>query len=174
MELQEWLQREETLWRQKARIKWLFAADLNTKFFNLTTIIRRRKNAIDFIKNQQGSWVSGRKEIGRCFESFFRNLFETSNPSILNNLDNLICPSLFEEDIQMLTKIPTPEEVKDVVFSMNSNKAPGLNGMSAHFYKFYWNIIGGEVIEAISIFFSKGVHVERNKPFLHCSYPKRE
>ena len=156
MELQEWLQREETLWRQKARIKWLFAADLNTKFFNLTTIIRRRKNAIDFIKNQQGSWVSGRKEIGRCFESFFRNLFETSNPSILNNLDNLICPSLFEEDIQMLTKIPTPEEVKDVVFSMNSNKALGLNGMSAHFYKFYWNIIGGEVIEAISIFFQRG------------------
>ena len=55
MELQERLQREETLWRQKARIKWLSVADLNTKFFHLTTIIRRRKNAIDFIKNQQGS-----------------------------------------------------------------------------------------------------------------------
>ena len=55
MELQERLQREETLWRQKSRIKWLSVADLNTKFFHPTTIIRRRKNAIDFIKNQQGS-----------------------------------------------------------------------------------------------------------------------
>ena len=79
-----------------------------------------------------------------------------SNPSIPDNLDNLICPSLSEEDIQMLTKIPTPEEIKDVVFSTNSNKAPGPDGISAHFYKFYWNIIGGEVIEAISIFFQRG------------------
>ena len=51
MELQEWLKREETLWRQKSRTKWLSVANLNTKFFHLTTIIKRRKNSIDFIKN---------------------------------------------------------------------------------------------------------------------------
>ena len=56
----------------------------------------------------------------------------------------------------MLSKIPTPEEIKDVVFNMNSNKVPGADGMSAHFYKFYWNIIGGEVIEAITTFFQRG------------------
>ena len=63
-------------------------------------------------------------------------------------MENLISPSLSREDIEMLSKIPTPEEIKGVVFNMNSNKAPGPDGMSAHFYKFYWNIIGGEVIEA--------------------------
>jgi len=141
MELQEWLQREETLWRQKSRTKWLIAADLSTKIFHLTTIIRRHKNSIDFIKNQQGSWVSGREEIGRCFESFFTNLFDTSNPLIPNNMENLINPSLSEEDIEMLSKIPTPEEIKGVVFSMESNKAPGPNG---------------EVIEAITTFFQRG------------------
>ena len=30
------------------------------------------------------------------------------------------------------------------------------DGMSAYFYKCYWNVIGGEIIEAISSFFSKG------------------
>ena len=52
LELQGWLQREEMLWRQKSGTKFLAAVDLNTKFFHLTTIIRRRRrSAIDFLKN---------------------------------------------------------------------------------------------------------------------------
>ena len=46
----ELLQREEMLWRQKSRNLKLAATNLNTKFFHLSTIIRRR-NAIDFLKN---------------------------------------------------------------------------------------------------------------------------
>ena len=45
------------------------------------------------------------------------------------------------------------DEIKNVVFSLGSNKAPELDGMSAHFFKFYWDIIGGEVTEAITSFF---------------------
>ena len=156
LELREWLQREEMLWRKKSRTKFLVAADLNTKFFYLITIIIRRRNAIDFLKNQQGIWVSGREEIGKCFEDFFTNLFTSSNPSIPSNLENLITPSLFDEDIEMLSKIPSPEEIKEVVFSIGSNKAPGPDGMSVHFFKCYWNIIGGEVIEANTTFFQRG------------------
>ena len=43
-----------------------------------------------------------------------------------------------------------------MVFSLGSNKAPGPDGMSAHFFKFYWNIIGGEVTEAIASFLRTG------------------
>jgi len=43
-----------------------------------------------------------------------------------------------------------------VVFSLDSNKAPGPDGLSAHFFKFYWNIIGGEVTKAITSFFRRG------------------
>ena len=156
LELHEWLIREETLWRQKSRTKWLPAAELNTKFFHLSTIVRRRRNAIDFLKNQQGNWVSGREAIGMCFEEFFTTLFTSSNPSIPNNLDDLILPSLSQEDKEMLSRLPSVDEIKNVVFSLGSNKAPGPDGMSAHFFKFYWNIIGGEVIEAITSFFRRG------------------
>ena len=48
------------------------------------------------------------------------------------------------------------DEIKNVVFSLGSNKAPELDGMSAHFFKFYWDIIGGEVTEAITSFFRRG------------------
>ena len=67
MEIQELLKREEILWRQKSRIKSLTSSDLNTRFFYLSTVIRRRRNSIDFMKKENGEWISGWEEIGQCF-----------------------------------------------------------------------------------------------------------
>jgi hypothetical protein len=80
-ELNENLKREEILWKQKSIVQWLTAPDLNTKFFHLSTIIRRRKNSIDFLKNNQNNWISGRQEIGTCFTEFFKCLFTSTSPS---------------------------------------------------------------------------------------------
>ena len=49
----EWLLRIETLWRQKSRELWLKLSDRNTKFFHLSTIIRRKRNNIDAIRDEQ-------------------------------------------------------------------------------------------------------------------------
>ena len=81
VDLQEWLRREELSWKNKSRNKWLTTTDLNTKYFLLSTIIRRRRrNAIDFLKNQQGRWIIRREEISQWFVDYFINLFSTSNP----------------------------------------------------------------------------------------------
>ncbi|KAK3007100.1 hypothetical protein RJ639_016978 [Escallonia herrerae] len=54
LELDEQSRREESLWRQKSRILWQTEGDLNT----------RRKNSIDFLKDDNGKWLSNREEIG--------------------------------------------------------------------------------------------------------------
>ena len=54
VDIQEWLRREELLWKNKSRNKWLTITNLNSKYFHLSTIIIRRRNSIDFLKNQQG------------------------------------------------------------------------------------------------------------------------
>ncbi|KAL0005411.1 hypothetical protein SO802_012972 [Lithocarpus litseifolius] len=53
--------------------------------------------------------------------------FSTSNPSVPNNLDNLVSPSLSEEEVETLACMPSAEEIKDV-FSLGSQKAPGPDG----------------------------------------------
>jgi exosome complex RNA-binding protein Rrp4 len=45
--LNEYLQQEESLWKNKSRELWLTCKDLNTRFFHTGALIRRRRNAID-------------------------------------------------------------------------------------------------------------------------------
>jgi hypothetical protein len=57
---------------------------------------------------------------------------------------------------------------------MKSNKAPGPDGMSPIFYKHYWHIIGGDVIEAVRSFFIRGYMLrEVNHTFI-ALIPKTE
>lgn len=48
------LEQESVFWHQKSRIQWLQNGDRNTKFFHMTTVIRRRKNRIERWKNENG------------------------------------------------------------------------------------------------------------------------
>ena len=76
----------------------------------------------DFIKNDEGHWISRRDNIGKCFEQFYKRLFSSSHPSIPNDLDDLISPCLSDDDREMLVNIPSLEEIREVLFSMGSYK----------------------------------------------------
>jgi hypothetical protein len=55
--IQEWEERckkEETLWCQKYRIRWLKEGERNTEFFHRTTIARKSHNKILKIRDQDG------------------------------------------------------------------------------------------------------------------------
>ena len=67
IELSEWPFRSEILWKQKSREIWLKEGDRNTKFFHLSTIIRRRRNNIDAIKSEEGHWIMSSNQIRHHF-----------------------------------------------------------------------------------------------------------
>ncbi len=74
-ELNEWMARNESLWKKKSRELWLRHGDRNTKFFHLSTIIRRRNNSIDAVCSNFGDWIIDKKEIREHFNAKFRELF---------------------------------------------------------------------------------------------------
>ncbi|XP_050259106.1 uncharacterized protein LOC126704118 [Quercus robur] len=137
LELDDWLAKESLKWQQKFREIWLKDGDRNSRFFHLTTLVRRRRNFISDIKQEDSSWISGREAIQEYFIANFQSLYQSSRPQIPENLENLIEACVSAEENVELCRIPSREEVKKAIFGIKSLKSPGPDGLSALFYKHY-------------------------------------
>jgi hypothetical protein len=121
------------LWRNKSKEVWLTCKDLNTKFFHTSTIIKRRRNAIDFLKLPSRIWSSERQTIGNSFTTHFKELFY--------EMLSLFYSCISSEANNSLCAIPLEQEIFSVLNSMGSTKAPGPDGFTALFYNKYWHIV---------------------------------
>ena len=155
-ELSEWLFRSEVIWRQKSRELWLKLGDKNSKNFHLSTIIRRRRNNIDAIKNGEGTWIQEANQIRAHFRENFIDLFNEEDVCFPEHLDHLVLPCITEEENEGLQCIPTLEEIKGVLFQMQDLKAFGPDGFPALFYKQLWPTMGNDVVKAVTSFFTMG------------------
>ncbi|KAJ7972874.1 reverse transcriptase [Quillaja saponaria] len=136
-DLDERALREEIFWKQKSIVQWLKQGDKNTLFFHLSTVIRRRRNVIDFLKLSLNNWTSRREDIGQAFVNHFTQTFTSSNSSFPADLNNLFLPCISKNNNVSLCTTPNKKEIKSIIFNMNSNKALGPDGFSAKFYKHY-------------------------------------
>jgi len=53
--------------------------------------------------------------------------------------------------------MPLLDEIKNAVFGLNVDGAPGPNGFGAHFYQFFWDIVAVDVVSSVQEFFYTGV-----------------
>ena len=114
-----------------------------------------------------GTWIHNRGEIEDYFATHFQEVFQSSNPPIPPNLDNLLEPCIIREENAKLSRIPTFEEVQKVVFEMHPLKALGLDGLPGLFFRHYWSIEGEQVVAAVQSFFHDGWMLkEKNHTFI--------
>ena len=159
--------RNEILWKQKSRELWLREGDKNSKFFHLSTVIQRKKNHIEAIKNDSGKWLTSTNDIKSYLTLKFSELYSAQDLSFLENLDNLLQPCITQEENDLLRRCPTPEEIKSAIFEINPLKSPGPDGMPGLFFKHYWHIVGDQVIAAVRNFFIHGQLLgELNQTFI--------
>ena len=167
MELDEWQARNETKWNKKLWELWIKEGDKNTRFFHLSTLKRMRRNVISEIKLDDGSWTENMEVIQQYFKEKFCSLYQTSNPNIPASLEELIQPSVSEEENESLCEVPSREEIRKIVFETNSLKAPGPDGLLGLIYKYYWDTVGEQVILAVQSFFRNGwILKEFNQTFI--------
>lgn len=60
---EEVLGQEEIPWFQKSRSKWLGFGDRNSKYFHGIIAVRRRRNKIDTIQDEDGNWISNKEDV---------------------------------------------------------------------------------------------------------------
>uniref|UniRef100_A0A803NVZ1 Reverse transcriptase domain-containing protein n=1 Tax=Cannabis sativa TaxID=3483 RepID=A0A803NVZ1_CANSA len=115
----------ESMWRQKSRETWLSLGDRNTRFFHAATVIRKRRNSIWAIKDNEGRIWKEKKTIASVINAHFSNLYTSSQLCLDVEFDGLFTNRIDSFANDNLVKVPTKEEIKDVVFCLHPLKAPG-------------------------------------------------
>ncbi|XP_009119170.2 uncharacterized protein LOC103844146 [Brassica rapa] len=152
---------EEQFYFQKSRIQWMGLGDRNNCFYHNVCKARNSKNAIRRIIATDGRILTDLNDIKAEAVSHF-DTFMNDQPSNLVDvtseyLEGLIdyrCPQGVAAE---LIRPVQGEEIKKILFSMPTNKAPGPDGYPVEFYKAAWPVVGKDVIVAVQSFFLFGL-----------------
>ncbi|GJV74424.1 RNA-directed DNA polymerase, eukaryota, reverse transcriptase zinc-binding domain protein [Tanacetum coccineum] len=155
-EYYEVIKDEESLLFQKAKVQWMSKGDRNTTYFHKVLKGRVHRSRVKSISGEDGVRYEGdnvARQFVRHFEDFlgkkdivlpldsFKNISK-------NKIPNHIRDSLIFE--------VTEKEIKDYLYGIDDNKAPGPDGFTAKFFKKSWDIVGIDVCLAVKEFFVKG------------------
>lgn len=86
----------------------------------------------------------------------FKDLFTIEDVNFHAHLEDLILTFISVKDNEALCCIPTPEEIKSILFLMHNLKMLGPNDFPVAFYKSYWLVVREAVIKAVTSFFTDG------------------
>lgn len=147
---------EEAYWKLRSRQTWLALGDRNTSYFHASTKGRRARNRITVIENAAGVPVFEEAQIAEAISEYFSSIFTSTNPHAADLVLQAIAPCISEATNQKLISAPTTQKIKDAMFSIHPNKAPGPDGFSASFFQSNWDIIGPAETMEIQEFFTSG------------------
>lgn len=126
---------EALYWQQKSKDKWLKEGDKNTKFFHLTTLLRRRRNKIEGLVDENGIFSSNAQIMKNIDATYFKNLFSESATNDSDFAIPIMFPALETHDLNWIKRGVSATEVKNTVFGIGGLKAPGSDGFPAIFYQ---------------------------------------
>ncbi|GJV92832.1 hypothetical protein Tco_1540645 [Tanacetum coccineum] len=146
---------EEHFLKQKAKVEWLRAGDSNTAYFHKAVKSRISRSRIEVVMDTNGTLFANEQVVDAFvnrYEAFHGQSVHTGTFDIeglfLNTMDNEIALSM----VLPMTEI----EVKEAIFLMGNDKAPGPDGFTAAFFKEAWDIVSKDVIKAVQEFFLNG------------------
>ncbi|KAL9243847.1 hypothetical protein vseg_017686 [Gypsophila vaccaria] len=148
LEFDDILREEELYWRQRYKGQFIVHGERNTRFFHLSTILRRGKNRIIGLIDSDGVWID---DEGKCLylaREHFRDLFSCDN----NFQGANFTPASFRTcpiALQKLADDLTDDEISEAVHQMGSFKTPGPDGFSPIFYQQNWNVVGSLVCSMV-------------------------
>ncbi|XP_042519142.1 uncharacterized protein LOC122092905 [Macadamia integrifolia] len=146
----------EKLWAKKARCKWDKLGDRNSKFFHLSVKVRRAKNCIRSLKKQDGSMVSEQGQLAEYISNYFQDFHKADQCETYSELLQVIPQEVNREDSLALEVFPEMDEIKRVVWSLDLESSPGLDGFPGAFFKKCWEIVDVDFCEAMHAFFRGG------------------
>nr|GEY98863.1 RNA-directed DNA polymerase, eukaryota [Tanacetum cinerariifolium] len=137
---------------QKTKIRWAIEGDENSSFFHgmlnkKQTTLNVRGVLVD------GSWIDNPIDVKDEFLNHFSTRFQNPDPKeayVKMDFPNV----LSQEDRQFIEREVSIDEIKKAVWDCGTDKAPGPDGFTFSFYQRYWDLIHGDVTNAVRYFFT--------------------
>ncbi|XP_026395787.1 uncharacterized protein LOC113290395 [Papaver somniferum] len=129
-ELNKWQNIEEDFWKQRAKDDTLALDDISTRYFHNRANYKKEELRLRLYKTLL----------------HFSNMAKTGNPSKEIIFFDYITPYVSASDNIALLRMPSHEEIKDVVFKMKPWTSPGPDGFPVGFYQQLWDIVGNDTV----------------------------
>src|SRR6187455_2199976 len=100
-----------------------------------------------FSLEHEGNKIEGQQHLKEYITEFYKGLFgpaEENHFSMQERTDDISQVSHAENEF--LTAPFTEKEIRDAIFSMEHNKAPGPDGFPAEFYQQFWDTIKEDLL----------------------------
>ncbi|KAF7839819.1 DNA polymerase alpha subunit B [Senna tora] len=130
----------------KSRAQWIIEGDCNTRFFHTTTLIRRKRNKIEALRDDHGNY---------------------SDPGITGCF-----PTVPEDELEACSRMITMEELREAIFSMGPFKSPGPDGLNPVFFQSQWGIVSSSVYDMVRSIYQNPVLIEHINHTLIVLVPK--
>lgn len=116
--------------------------DRNTRYYHTKTIIRRRRNKVLTLRNEEGIWIDDNQALKKMVVDYYRVLFEEEEDLREIARTGNRFPTINPSSLQSLAMQVQPEEIKAALFSIGSFKSPGEDGFPAIFFHANWDLVG--------------------------------
>ncbi|XP_022003085.1 uncharacterized protein LOC110900505 [Helianthus annuus] len=164
---------EECFLKQKSKVQWLCADDSNTSYFHNYVKGRNARSKIHCIKDTKGNLFEGDDVATTLLAHYSVFMGTEDHVDKVDDTDmfvNVLQSNVAENMVRQVTE----DEVKQAMFSIGENKAPGPDGYTSAFFKKSWDVVGGEVTKAVLDFFSNGQILKQINHTILALVPKVE
>ena len=138
----------------RAKCRWVENGERPTKYFFNLEKRNYKKKTISELRLQDDSTTNNENVILEQIETYFTNLYTSdytySNEERDSFTLNLKIPKLSDEDRDNLEGPLTYDECKKVLETFQEDKAPGEDGFTAEFYKYFFELLGNDLIASFN------------------------
>ncbi|KAL2252874.1 UNVERIFIED_CONTAM: hypothetical protein Sindi_0082100 [Sesamum indicum] len=150
---------EQIMLQQRAKMQWMKDGDQCSRVFFRKIAQRRVMRRILQINDENGFTHTDLGEVAHEFVSYYQNLLGGTRRRLSVDIRYLrpwARHYITDEEANQLLLPLSADDVKQAVFDIADDKAPGPDGYSSRFFKAAWPVVGEEVTRAVLDFFSTG------------------
>ncbi len=164
--------------RIRCRVRWAEEGEKSTRYF--LNLEKRNYNSkiVNKIITDDDTEVTDPEKIREELKIFYENLYSSKvdkaysleNQQFFSNNS----PKLSEENKMEISGVITEKELSESLKSTSSGKAPGSDGFTVNFYKFFWADIKKYLLDSINEAFEEGEMSISQKHGILTLLPKKD